>query len=172
MDADRPGGDRAQVLNALDGAELANMAALEQHELGFAGALLSGGSATVVNRVGEHAAAAVSVDLLRQSRSIAKALAEAVSRDPLHHLHLPRQRAPPCASGQRLNSVGRPYNSSSPTQARYQPFLTRVVHTFLFGHSCCPIETADAASGCLATRESHILRADLVIVPRIRARQI
>ncbi|OXM55758.1 CHAT domain-containing protein [Amycolatopsis alba] len=126
------------VLNSLDGAELAHVAALGQHvpdnalfsrlelvdgplyahelanlrrpprqvvlasselalarirpgdeALGFAGALLASGSATIVgavSRVGERAAASVSVELhdaLRRGLSMATALAEVVGRDPL-----------------------------------------------------------------------------------------
>ncbi|WP_410583155.1 CHAT domain-containing protein [Amycolatopsis sp. lyj-108] len=128
----------SQVLDALDGAELAHVAAHGAHEpgnalfsrieladgplyahefanlrrpprqvvlaaselalahlrpgdeaLGFAGALLASGSATIigaVSRVGDQAAAAVSVELhaaLRRGRSMAEALAEVVGRDPL-----------------------------------------------------------------------------------------
>ncbi|MFK0244705.1 CHAT domain-containing protein [Amycolatopsis azurea] len=58
--------------------------------LGFAGTLLASGSATIVraiSRVGDRAAASVSVELhgaLRRGLSMAAALAEVVSRDPLH----------------------------------------------------------------------------------------
>ncbi|ANN19529.1 hypothetical protein SD37_30525 [Amycolatopsis orientalis] len=57
--------------------------------LGFAGALLASGSATIVaaiNRVGDLAAAAVSVELheaLQRGLPMAEALAEVVGRDPL-----------------------------------------------------------------------------------------
>lgn len=77
-----------QVVLAADQLALARIRPGDE-ALGFAGALLASGSATIiaaVNRVGERAAAAVSIELheaLQRGLTMAAALAEVVGRDPL-----------------------------------------------------------------------------------------